>query len=273
MMRVKPNNPNPLALSGRIYSLLLYAYPAPFRREYGHPMAQLFRDEARDTLQGSGTAGLIGLWFLTLFDLLKTAFAEHIWEVFHMPIQKLQRWSGPAAAIAGLLWASLFLFVVEESLGEVEENLGYLLFVPALLLMAVGLAGLYQRLPASLRLGSKLAFGVGLIGLLLILAVVLVLSLTGTDLLWNTLWVFFMAAIVGIACMGVIAISKRALGRLSFVPLAQAAFLLGMVLTMGDSGRDPALITFSVLFGFSWVLLGFALWSTGENAPDPALPA
>ncbi len=43
-MQVKPNKPNPLALSVRIYSLLLYAYPAPFRREYGHPMAQLFKD-------------------------------------------------------------------------------------------------------------------------------------------------------------------------------------------------------------------------------------
>ena len=115
-MRVKPNKPNPLALSGRIYSLLLYAYPVPFRREYGRLMAQLFRDEARDTLQGSGTAGLIGLWFLTLYDLMKTAFAEHIWEVFHMPIEKLQRWSGPAAAIAGPLWVSLFLIEVEDNL-------------------------------------------------------------------------------------------------------------------------------------------------------------
>jgi hypothetical protein len=259
-MRVKPNKPNPLALSGRIYSALLYAYPTPFRREYGHPMAQLFRDEARDTLQRSGTVGLIGLWFLTLFDLLKTAFAEHIWEVFHMPMQKLQRWSGPAAAIAGLLWVSLFLI-------EVENNLRLLLFVPALLLMTVGLAGLYQRLPASLRLGSRLAFGVALIGLLLMLAFALGLSLAGTDLFWNTLWLVFLTVIVGIAGMGVIAISKRALGRLSFVPLAQAAFLLGIFLTVGDSGPDR---TFSVLYGISWVLLGFALWSTSEDAPGPA---
>jgi hypothetical protein len=266
-MRVKPNRPNPPALSGRIYSLLLYAYPASFRREYGHPMAQLFRDEARDTLQGSGTAGLIGLWFLTLIDLLKSAFAEHIWEVFHMPIEKLQRWSGPAAAIAGLLWVSSWLI-------EVDENVRFLLFVPTMLFMAVGLAGLYRRLPASLRLGNTLAFGVALIGLLLMIASGLGLSLTEADLFWNMMVVAWMTVTVGIAGMGGIAISKRALGRLSFVPLAQAAFLAGIFFAGGDSGGDPLQITFTVLFGISWIALGFALWrSTREGAPGPALPA
>jgi len=265
-MRVKPNKPNPLALSGRIYSLLLYAYPASFRREYGHPMAQLFRDEARDTLQGSGTAGLIGLWFLTFIDLLKSAFAEHIWEVFHMPIEKLQRWSGPAAAIAGPLWVYLFLI-------EVEDNIRFLLFVPMLLLMAVGLAGIYRRLPTSLRLGNTLAFGVALIGLLLMLVGALGLSLTEADLFWNTMVVAWMTVTVGIAGMGGIAISKRALGRLSFVPLAQAAFLVGIFFTGGDSGGDPLQITFTVLFGISWMLLGVALWNTREDAPGPVLPA
>lgn len=265
-MRVKPNKPDPLALSGWIYRLLLYAYPVPFRREYGQPMAQLFRDEARDTLQGSGTAGLIGLWFLTLIDLLKTAFAEHIWEVFHMPMEKLQRWSGPAAAIAGLLWVSSWLI-------EVDDNIRVLLFVPTLLFMAVGLAGLYRRLPTSLSLGNALAFGVTLMGLLLMLAAALGLVLAGADLAWTILTVSFPIVMVGIGGMGVIAISKRALGRLSFVPLAQAAFLPGIFLTGGDSGLDPAQITFIVLFGISWILLGFALWSTHQDAPDPALPA
>jgi hypothetical protein len=266
-MRVKPNKPNPLALSVRIYSLLLYAYPAPFRREYGHPMAQLFRDEARDTLQGGGTTGLIGLWFLTLFDLLKTAFAEHIWEVFHMSMEKLQRWSGLAAAIAGPLWVSLFLI-------EVEDNLRFLLFVPTLLFMAVGLAGLYRRLPPSLRLGNTLAFGVTLIGLLFMLAVAIGFILTDGDgdLFWNTVLAAFLAVIVGIAGMGVIAISKRALGRLSFIPLAQAAFLAGTFFATGVGG-NPLHVTFTVLFGISWMLLGVALWNTREDAPGPALPA
>ena len=182
-----------------------------------------------------------------------------------MPMEKLQRWSGPAAAIAGLLWVSIWLI-------EVDDNVIFLLFVPALLFMAVGLAGLYRRLPASLRLGNALAFGVALIGLLLMLASALGLGLTGADLFWNTLWVAFLTMTVGIASMGVIAISKRALGRLSFVPLAQAVFLVGTFFTGGDSGPDPLQITFTILFGISWMLLGVALWNTREDAPGPALP-
>jgi len=276
-MRIKFNKPDLLTLSRQIYSLLLYAYPASFRREYGHPMAQLFRDEAGDTLQGSGTAGLIGLWFFTFFDLLKTSIAEHIWEVFHMPMQKLlHHWSSPAAAIAGLLWVSLFLI-------EVEGNLGFLLYVPVFLLMAVGLAGLYQRLQASLRLGSRLTFGVALLGLLIMLAVALLSSIPipgATNFFFGTLWgvlVLFLPVIAGFAGMGVIAIYTRALGRLSFVPLAQAALMLGVCLTLSDSGPDrpapPAQTTFLVLFGISWILLGFALWSTPEDTPGQELPA
>ena len=264
-MRFKPNKPNPLAFSVRIYSLLLYAYPASFRSEYGHPMAQQVRDEARDALQESGTPGLRGLWFRTLFDLLKTASAEHIWEVFHMSTEKLQRWSGPAAAIAGPLWISLFLI-------EVEDNLRFLLFGPTLLLMAVGLAGLYRRLPPSLRLGNALAFGVALIGLLLMVVAAIGLILTEAELLWYTMIVAILTVIVGLAGMGAIAISKRVLGRLSFVPLAQAAFLLGIFGT-GDSGGEPLQISFIALFGISWMLLGVALWNTSEDAPGPALPA
>jgi hypothetical protein len=81
-----------------------------------------------------------------------------------------------------------------------------------------------------------------------------------------------MTVTVGIAGMGGIAISKRALGRLSFVPLAQAAILAGIFFTGGDSGGDPLQITFTVLFGISWMLLGVALWNPREDTPGAALP-
>lgn len=37
----------------RFYSILLYAYPREFRRAYGGPMRQLFRDRCRDALRSS----------------------------------------------------------------------------------------------------------------------------------------------------------------------------------------------------------------------------
>ena len=44
------NHSQLLTLSGRIYNLLLLAYPARFRRVFGQEMAQVFRDDLRHTL-------------------------------------------------------------------------------------------------------------------------------------------------------------------------------------------------------------------------------
>ena len=43
----------------RIYSLLLYAYPREFRRQFGGQMRQFFRDQCRDA---AGGARKLGLW-------------------------------------------------------------------------------------------------------------------------------------------------------------------------------------------------------------------
>ena len=84
-------------------------------------MAQVFRDETYSTMQESGVTGL--LWLHMLMDLLKTAFFEHLWEVFHMPIEKLSRWSGPAVVIGGLFWPlfTLLIFADFDLLDSMSE--------------------------------------------------------------------------------------------------------------------------------------------------------
>ena len=57
--------------SDRLYRLLLHAYPAEFRDEYGAELLQLFRDRRRD-------AGTLVTCALAFADLIKTALAEHI---------------------------------------------------------------------------------------------------------------------------------------------------------------------------------------------------
>ena len=119
-MRAEPRS---LIISGRIYCLLLHAYPRAFQQEYSRHMAQVFRDETYSTMQESGVIGLFVLWLQTLMDLLKTAFFEHLWEVFHMPIEKLSRWSGPAAVIGGLFWPlfTLLIFADFDLLDSMSE--------------------------------------------------------------------------------------------------------------------------------------------------------
>lgn len=73
-----------LALSVRLYRLLLAAYPAEFRQEYGPHMAQVFRDRCRDAQRGQGgrgsvrLAGLARVWMETMLDLARTAPEEHL---------------------------------------------------------------------------------------------------------------------------------------------------------------------------------------------------
>lgn len=63
--------------SVRLYRLLLAAYPAPFRREFGEAMVQLFRDTARDAYGRSGFLGVAAMWPPTLTDLTISVIRQH----------------------------------------------------------------------------------------------------------------------------------------------------------------------------------------------------
>lgn len=65
-------------IPARIYSFLLRAYPAQFRREYGPQMTQVFRDCYREQLRLGRHSALLRLWLQTLVDLMQTAPTEHI---------------------------------------------------------------------------------------------------------------------------------------------------------------------------------------------------
>ena len=67
-----------LTISNSLYRLLLVAYPAEFRREYGRHMAQVFRDRCVEEQRRRGITGLMGLWLHTLLDWAGTVPAEHM---------------------------------------------------------------------------------------------------------------------------------------------------------------------------------------------------
>ncbi|MDQ6747958.1 MAG: hypothetical protein M3010_07645, partial [Candidatus Dormibacteraeota bacterium] len=78
MARRPARRPGTLTL--RIYTWLLRAYPAPFRRRFGAQMVQVFQDGCREARGRAGMAGLASWWLLTLRDLSGTALREHIVE-------------------------------------------------------------------------------------------------------------------------------------------------------------------------------------------------
>ena len=67
-----------ISSSVRVYRVLLVAYPTKFQQEYGSHMVQVFRDCCLRALRQSGSKGMLKLWALTLFDLLRSSIEEHL---------------------------------------------------------------------------------------------------------------------------------------------------------------------------------------------------
>ncbi len=65
-----------VATSSRTYGLLLRLCPARYRARYGWPMAQAFRDLAREAYARQGAKGIMALWLRALPDVCATALAE-----------------------------------------------------------------------------------------------------------------------------------------------------------------------------------------------------
>ena len=66
----------PISLLCRIYSILLYAYPRDFRRQYGTAMRQLFRDRCRDLARTPGRLPHVRFAVSLISDFLTTAVVE-----------------------------------------------------------------------------------------------------------------------------------------------------------------------------------------------------
>jgi len=63
-----------------LYRVLLWCYPAPFRREYGQEMLGAFHAELRDARRaehGLAIWASAAIWARALRDLVPTAFQEH----------------------------------------------------------------------------------------------------------------------------------------------------------------------------------------------------
>jgi len=261
-----------LILSIRLYSLMLHAYPVSFRNEYGCEMLRLFRDDATRTVQAVGTRGLFQLWFLVFVDVLVTALSEHLWEVFNIPLEKLRRWSGPAAAISGVL----FLLPFSAWFVDLNELVRLLVALPGLLLSAVGLTGLYQYLHAAKSRASMLAFGLVLAGYLLIasnIIIRLVIGLEETSPMPFLLFPGIICLMVGLTAMAVITLSHRVLGALSFAPVALVGGLVALMSAAGVTANKPSILylvnIFSSLAILGWVLLGAALWQASRGSEGP----
>ena len=78
--------PSTLRLSAKAYALLLHAYPASFRTEFGGEMALVFSACCRDAWRRGGSARVLGSLGRTVLDVLASApplWAERLEEVIN----------------------------------------------------------------------------------------------------------------------------------------------------------------------------------------------
>lgn len=99
--------PKIIAVSEKIYRQLLRFYPHSHHRDYGGPMAQLFRDQCRDAWTAGRSAGLLKLWLRTLPDLIKSSLTEQLAAIERNPTMKYFKDSATLLLVTGLVLAFL----------------------------------------------------------------------------------------------------------------------------------------------------------------------
>jgi len=260
-MRGSNGVPAPVDLSVRIYNRLLAAYPGRFRAEYGHHMAQVFRDTCRRDYRRGGLSGITSLWARTSLDLIRTTVEEHIEKGLHMNHEKFVRWSGWA------LMGGAILFAAGLVIGNLDPNrndpiggvgasyeigaivglaLGQVLFVIGLL----GLRAGYAKRSGSL---GGMALIVSVIGAGLSLAGILMMGVTESELAWQAWAIGLVAMTLGLVIFGVVALRRKVFSRWNFAPL-----LAGVTLLLPLSGLTGGwLYPFTVgAFSIGLILVG-----------------
>ena len=148
-----PRLRRPPEISARIYRMLLWAYPASFRRQYADEMADVFRDMAEAAVERRGTAGLIALWLGVVPDVVFTVVAQQLAETERRVAMWQEFWGW--AHVSAALTAALILAALATPAD------------PASMLMAaVPICGVYLAALVSKRLGPRgrsLAIGIGVL--------------------------------------------------------------------------------------------------------------
>lgn len=113
-------------LSCRVYRMLLAAYPADFRREYGPLMLQVFRDSARDIKRRDGKLATGKFWLAILGDLVVSASKQHIENVREVndPMNNMRRDLIAVVGCAVIILAAFMLL----SYGRAHEVSSLLVF-------------------------------------------------------------------------------------------------------------------------------------------------
>ena len=101
-----PHESRVLRVACSLYTIMLRAYPAAFRRGYRREMALVFHDRARDAAETGGTVALVLFMLHTLRDWATTVTRERL------DMDMTQRARLNQASTVGLIVFSVTAFAV-----------------------------------------------------------------------------------------------------------------------------------------------------------------
>ena len=211
-----------VALSLRVYQLLLNAYPAGFQQEYGPAMVQVFQDCCLRAFRQSGTNGMVRLWAITLLDYLRSLFEQHAQKEIGMSKSQLIRFSGWAFILGSFAFATIL---------SGSDALAFPGSVISAILLAIGMSGLRARYGKKAGGFGRTVLLVSVIGMMLyylgLMLLVLVALLPANrpqaeSLVSSGLWVLMfggpVVVLLGLTLFGLAALRSQPMPRFNWLP-------------------------------------------------------
>lgn len=196
---------NPIiAISAKVYQVLLVAYPTKFRREYGSHMLQVFRDCWLRMFQQSGTHGMLKLWAITFIDLLSSVLAEHLQKENEMTKSKFIKLSGWAFVIGS------FALIPTMLGGSITGS------VISSILFTIGMLGLRARYGEAV---GSLGRNILLISIVVMVLTYAVLPVFRDNESWSLLPYSGLATLLtSFSIFGLVALVRKPLPHVNWLP-------------------------------------------------------
>ena len=204
-----------ISVSVRAYQLLLHAYPAKFRQEYGADMTQVFQDCCLRAVCQGGRNGMFRLWAFTLLDFIHSVFEQHLQKETDMSRSMFIKVSGWAFTIGSFAFMSILGGSVA---GAVVSSI----------LIAIGMLGLRARYGESVGSLGRNVLLIGVAGMALVYASVPVLrevEVFQLRLPWDSIPVYLLpfagpaVLLTGLTVFGLVSLNRKPLSHVNWLPL------------------------------------------------------
>jgi hypothetical protein len=279
-MKTDSQSPKLLTLSERAYRTLLILYPADFRDEYGQQMVQVFRDVCRDVYRHGGANELANWWATAVFDLVQAVIAERRKVNLIMSQAKFIQWTGWLFILGGTFFAVSSIGQLQPTSSNVFDGVHQLslyALVPGMVLIMLGLFGVWLRYKVDMHLFGKISLIAALIGAV-IMSFGWLFTLTAGNGYWNVFMIGWLIQLMGQSVFGGFATTTHLLPKWNFALLIGSGFPLTvvvLVLSSQTAASSVNWVAFAILLliGIGWLMTGWALNSQPSSALRPAINA